>query len=267
MDTLEFLKRVLPSEGLYCSFTVVGKYPKQCHHQTIEELASEVLTDSQKGHNTYYAISAFKSDESREQVNVRVIKTFALDIDCGEGKPYSSWKEGILVLSDYIRELNLPAPMIVRSGNGLHVYWILDEAIEPTQWKPLANALKAACLEKGFTPDIGVTGDSARILRPIGCVNPKGGRTATLVRDAQDVTYAQLWAVLEPFTHGSSYEPPTEQPRTNSLLDNLAVKHEYQPANADKVAEGCQQIKWAIENQGDVPEPIRNLFEYSLVIS
>jgi hypothetical protein len=86
-------------------------------------------------------------------------------------------------------------------------------------------------------------------------VNPKGGKTAVLLRDAPDVTYNQLWAVLEPFTHGSSYELPAQPTRNNTLLDNLAVKHEYQPANAERVVSGCQQIKWGMENQNSVTEP------------
>jgi hypothetical protein len=184
----------------------------------------------------------------------------AIDVDCGIGKngkpkPFIDASEGAKALIAFVKDVGLPMPMIVSSGNGLHVYWILDTAIAPEQWKPLASALKAACLDKGFTPDIGVTGDSARILRPIGCVNPKGGKTAVLLRDAPDVTYNQLWSVLEPFTHGSSYELPAQPTRNSTLLDNLAVKHEYQPANAERVVSGCQQIKWGAENQNDVSEP------------
>jgi hypothetical protein len=262
MDTLSFFQRVLPSEGLYCITSFEGDNPKPRHgyFDSVDALAKVALALNARGQNTYYAISTF-TEKRRKQEFVDKTKVLAIDVDCGIGKngkpkPFKDASEGAKALVTFVQAVGLPMPMIVSSGNGLHVYWILDEAIAPAQWKPLANALKAACLEKGFTPDIGVTGDSARILRPIGCVNPKGGRTAKLVRDAQDVTYAQLWAILEPFTHGSSYEPPVEQTRSNSLLDNLAVKHEYQPANADRIVEGCQQIKWAVENQGDVSEPM-----------
>jgi hypothetical protein len=274
MNTLDFLKRVLPSEGLYCSFTVVGKYPKQVHHQTIEELAAEVLTDSQKGHNTYFAISAFNSDESREQANVRVIKTFALDIDCGEGKPYPSWKEGLLVLSDYIRELNLPGPMIVRSGNGLHVYWTLTTEMTPQEWRPIATAFKASAVAKfkelaekrgiiSPTPskpyiDPAVPADHARVLRPVGTVNTKGGNTVALIFDAPPVD-PQHFASFFPVTYGSPSEPPPRHASGSTLLDNLAVKQDYPPSNADAVLSKCQQIKWMYENRHDktkIDEPI-----------
>jgi len=261
MDTLRFFQRVLPSEGLYCiaSFEGDNPAPRHGYFDSVEKLAQVALALNSRGQNTYYGISTF-TEKRRKQEFVERTKVLAIDVDCGIGKngkpkPFIDASEGAKALIAFVKDVGLPMPMIVSSGNGLHVYWILDTAIAPEQWKPLASALKAACLEKGFTPDIGVTGDSARILRPIGCVNPKGGKTAVLLRDAEDVTYNQLWSVLEPFTHGSSYELPAQPTRNSTLLDNLAVKHEYQPANAERVVSGCQQIKWGAENQNDVSEP------------
>ena len=261
MDTLRFFQRVLPSEGLYCiaSFEGDNPAPRHGYFDSVEKLAQVALALNSRGQNTYYGISTF-TEKRRKQEFVERTKVLAVDVDCGIGKngkpkPFIDASEGAKALIAFVKDVGLPMPMIVSSGNGLHVYWILDTAVAPAQWKPLASALKAACLDKGFTPDIGVTGDSARILRPIGCVNPKGGKTAVLLRDAPDVTYNQLWAVLEPFTHGSSYELPAQPTRNSTLLDNLAVKHEYQPANAERVVSGCQQIKWGAENQNDVSEP------------
>jgi len=261
MDTLRFFQRVLPSEGLYCiaSFEGDNPAPRHGYFDSVEKLAQVALALNSRGQNTYYGISTF-TEKRRKQEFVERTKVLAIDVDCGIGKngkpkPFIDASEGAKALIAFVKDVGLPMPMIVSSGNGLHVYWILDAAVAPAQWKPLASALKAACLEKGFTPDIGVTGDSARILRPIGCVNPKGGKTAVLLRDAPDITYNQLWAVLEPFTHGSSYELPAQPTRNNTLLDNLAVKHEYQPANAERVVSGCQQIKWGVENQNSVTEP------------
>jgi len=261
MDTLRFFQRVLPSEGLYCiaSFEGDNPAPRHGYFDSVEKLAQVALALNSRGQNTYYGISTF-TEKRRKQEFVERTKVLAIDVDCGIGKngkpkPFIDASEGAKALIAFVKDVGLPMPMIVSSGNGLHVYWILDAAVAPAQWKPLASALKAACLEKGFTPDIGVTGDSARILRPIGCVNPKGGKTAVLLRDAPDITYNQLWAVLEPFTHGSSYELPAQPTRNNTLLDNLAVKHEYQPANAERVVSGCQQIKWGVENQNNVTEP------------
>lgn len=262
MDTLSFLQRVLPTEGLYCvaAFEDGHPAPKHGYFNTVEELAKVSIALNTRGQNTYYAISTY-SQKKRKQEFVQLTKVLAIDVDCGIGKngkakPYANASEGARALVKFTQDTGLPMPMIVSSGNGLHAYWVLDKAVAPTQWKPLAMALKAACIEKDFTPDIGVSGDSARILRAVGCINPKGGKTATLIRDAADVSYDYLWSILQPYTQGSSYEPPQQQTRSNGLLDSLAVKHEYAPAKADKIESECQQIKWAVENQAEVPEPM-----------
>jgi hypothetical protein len=262
MDTLKFFQRVLPSEGLYCIASFEGDHPAPRHgyFDSVEKLAKVAQGLDSRGQNTYYAISTY-TDKKRTQDNVHLTKVLAIDVDCGIGKngkpkPYKDASEGARALVKFVQDSGLPMPMIVSSGNGLHVYWILTEALPPKEWKQLAAALKAACIENNFTPDIGVTGDSARILRPIGCKNPRGGNTAKLIRDSVDVTYDDMWSVLSRFTTSSSYELPKERTTKSTLLDSLAVKHEYAPAIASKIVEGCQQIKWAVENQGDVSEPL-----------
>jgi hypothetical protein len=262
MDTLSFLQRVLPTEGWYCVASFEGDNPKPRHgyFDSVEKLAKVIVALNGRGMNTYYSISTFK-EKRRLKENVQLTKVLAIDVDCGIGKngkpkPFPNASEGAKALVAFVKATGLPMPMMISSGNGIHVYWILDEAIAPEQWNPLAHALKAACLKHNFTPDIGVTGDSARILRPVGCVNPFGGKTATFIRDTQEVSYAQLWSILEPYTSGSPYEPPERKQSTSKLLDALAVKHEYQPANPERIINGCQQIKWAVEHQDEVSEPM-----------
>ena len=262
MDTLSFLQRVLPTEGWYCVASFEGDNPKPRHgyFDSVDKLATVVTALNGRGMNTYYSISTFK-EKRRLKENVQLTKVLAIDVDCGIGKngkpkPFPNASEGAKALVAFVKATGLPMPMMVSSGNGIHVYWIFDEAVAPEQWNPLAHALKAACLKHNFTPDIGVTGDSARILRPVGCVNPFGGKTATFIRDTQDVSYAQLWTILEPYTAGSPYEPPERKQSTSKLLDALAVKHEYQPANPERIISGCQQIKWAVEHQDEVSEPM-----------
>lgn len=263
MDTLTFLKRVLPTEGLYCvcSFEQGSDIPRHGFFDSVDKLATVIKALDGRGVNTYYAISTYLTKEGRrKQDNVHKTKVIAIDVDCGVGKngkpkPFPNASEGAKALVQFVQTVGLPVPMMVSSGNGIHVYWVLTEAVGPEQWRPLANALKAACIRHNFTPDIGVTGDNARILRPTGCTNPFGGKVAKLIRDADDVEYSTLWAALESYTHGSEYEPPKEQRTSSKLLDALATKHEYAPANPDKIVEKCQQIKWGTENQDSVLEP------------
>ena len=56
MNTLDFLKRVLPSEGIYVAVLIRGKTTKQLFFQTVEELANAVQQGDAREIDAYYAI-------------------------------------------------------------------------------------------------------------------------------------------------------------------------------------------------------------------
>lgn len=255
MDTLSFLRRVLPSQGHYCTLVINPDGRRQGFFSTIEELAQAIKSRSDRGDNTYYAIAAYRTKENRKQDNVLALKTFALDVDCGEDKPYASWKEGLVALLAYVKAMKLPDPMVVLSGNGLHVYWTLTRELEPSEWLPIAQALKGSLTANNFTVDMTVPADSARVLRPVGTINPKGGNEVKLLIDRPPSDpeviskCVSAYAQAQPVSH-------TRNARDSKLLNDLAVKHDWPPAKASAVASKCQQIAWAIENQADVKEPL-----------
>lgn len=258
MNTLNFLQRVLPTEGFYAAITIDGA-PKQGFFSSVDDLAKAVVALDTRGSNTYYAISSFVEKGSRKQENVRLTKVLALDVDCGQDKPYPSWKEGLVALGQFIADTNLPKPMVVHSGNGLHVYWILSQALEPRQWKPLASAMKAATVDKGFHVDPAVPADSARVLRPVGTRNPKGNNPVKLLMDAPDVELNTMFTILAGYITQDklAVAQPVSQGRspTSALAQALAVTQDFPPANATVVATKCKQIAWAVANQADVEEP------------
>jgi hypothetical protein len=248
MDTLNFLQRVLPLEGLYVATVINPDGNKQGFFSSVEELAKAVAGLDQRGNNTYFAISAFLEKGSRKQDNVRATKLLALDVDCGEGKPYADRKEGLRELAIFLTKSKLPKPMIVSSGNGLHVYWVLDRELSPDEWKPLAEGLKQSASTHGFNVDAGLTANSALVLRPVGTRNPKNGRTVTLLMDAEPVS-VEAMRVLGDFRTGAG-----KSPRSN-LAESLKVEAQFPPSNATLVAAKCQQIHWAVNNQSEVHEP------------
>jgi hypothetical protein len=253
MDTLNFLQRVLPSEGFYAAITI-NDSPKQGFFGTVEELAKAVIELDHRGNNTYFAISAFKEKGSRKQDNVRATKVVAFDVDCGADKPFPTWKEGLLALGKFIKEMNLPKPLVIHSGVGLHVYWILTDELEPQQWKPIAQAMKAAALAKGFEIDPAVPADSARVLRPVGTHNPKSGAKVKMLMDASPVAPELLTSLLTAYMVA---HPMSQRQTTNSkLAQALVITNDIPPAVAGVVAVKCQQISWAVNNQNEVPEPM-----------
>ena len=142
MDTLTFLQRVLPSKGFYATIVINnGSAPQQAFFDTVEELATSCERSDRFGNNTYYAMSSFATRTNRKQNNVLQTKTLFIDVDCGPDKPFANQKEGLAALLDFLTKSNMPKPMIVSSGNGLHVYWVLSEAVTPDVWQPLACLL------------------------------------------------------------------------------------------------------------------------------
>ena len=260
MNTLSFLQRVLPSAGFYVTTVINPDGRRQGFFATVDELAKAVTSLDQRGNNTYFAISAFVEKGSRKQENVRATKVIALDVDCGDDKPFPTWKEGLVALGKFVQQLRLPKPLIIHSGNGLHVYWVLTEELEPARWKPLAEAMKAAAKDKGFAIDPAVPADSARVLRPVGTKNPKGGNVVKMLLDGPDVAPEQLAACLSAYMVAQPGSQ-SHSASTSALSQALAVTSDLPPANAAVVAAKCQQIGWAIKNQGDVAEP----FWYALM--
>ena len=256
MDTLDFLQRVLPSEGLYVSIIINdGDRPRQGFLNNINDLAKGVRTLSDRGNNVYYAVASFADRAGgRKQNNVHKIKALYLDVDCGEDKPFATWKDGLRALGKFITDTGLPNPMIVRSGNGLHVYWVLDRDYDLIEWQPVANALKAATSAHKFAVDLSVPADSARVLRPVGTINPKGGNVVALLLDAAPVDLDTMAGCLSQYTVA---RPTTvHTPKRTSLLDNLAVKQDFPPADSNVLVEKCAQISWAVTHQDKVTEPM-----------
>jgi len=254
MDTLNFLQRVLPTEGFYVTTVInAGQPPRQGFFSSVDDLAKAVVASDQRGNNTYYAISSFIEKGNRKQDNVCRTKVLALDVDCGEGKPYATWKDGLIALGTFTNQMGLPKPMVVHSGNGLHAYWVLTSELTPEQWQPLANAMKAATKAMGFEVDPAVPADSARVLRPVGTTNAKSGTQVKLLIDASPVAVEVMMAALGTYMVA---QPVSQRQTTNSALAQaLAVTSDFPPAVGGVVMTKCQQINWGVKNQADVDEP------------
>lgn len=125
-----------------------------------------------EGREVYFGIGALKGANAGA-ANVLYLKAFYIDIDCGEGKPYTTKKEGLAALTSFMNSTGLPMPTLVDSGNGVHCYWFLDREIHYDLWKPVGMSLKAKTHELEFHVDHSVTGDGAQILRVPDTCNTK----------------------------------------------------------------------------------------------
>lgn len=117
----------------------------------------------------------------RTQANVHMLNSFWYDADIarpGDGKAAGSTFADLAEVDQWVAQFSAATGLLepnlwVRSGYGVHLYWILEDAIDRTTWQPYANALRDALLAHQGRGDLGITIDSARILRPPDTFNFK----------------------------------------------------------------------------------------------
>lgn len=112
---------------------------------------------------------------SRSKSGAIALKAIWLDIDVKESpKGYATLTDALAALAEFCDLIGLPAPSAtVRSGGGLHVYWISDKSLTLDEWKPYAEGLKAAAIKFGLKCDAGCTTNAAQVLRVPGTFNHK----------------------------------------------------------------------------------------------
>lgn len=259
MEVATFFERVLSAQGPYFSFIIQGAKRLAIPSPTLEHLVAVQTAASAKPRaDVYYALASFHSaDDGRKQRNVRALKCLALDIDCGDGKPYTSWKYGVKALVEFVDTVALPRPLIVKSGNGIHAYWTFTEEVTAARRLQLATSLRRACEAHGLQSDHQVTTDNSRVLRAPGTVNQKNGAVVEVFLDAPAVPVEQMEATLSRFAAAAAAPAPTASPKpVSALAAALSAVPELPPAKPDVVERACAVIKWAVHNQHEVPEPL-----------
>lgn len=265
MQTAEFLRRILPppGDGWYCWATPAPEGSKRRFDQRFTKYISHIVEGAvQCSHhrlNTYYAMSSFKERGSRAQENVAYVKSFWIDIDCGEakaaaGQGYATKKEGAAALLTAVKNAGLPRPLVVDSGNGLHAYWPLVEAVTADVWRPVACQLVAALQERGLVADWGCSADHSRILRPAGTNNWKdksAPKPVTVKLDCPDYTFEQIAAPLKDIV----VSVPASRYGDLGVNSDLGLPQEPPSSVPDAVAQRCAQVALFRDSGGCLPEP------------
>lgn len=257
MDIAAFLTKVLPSQGLYCIAVAKKKYLDQFFVDTIDKAVSLVREWDTNGYTVYFATASFITDVSRRADNAMFLRTLRLDIDCGEGKSFPTKQAAAEAFVAFALATGMPAPMIVDSGNGLHIYWVLTRDLTPAQWVDLAAMLKQTCLLYSFDADPSVTSDVARILRPVGSHNRKhGSKPVSLLRDAPEYPPEQIDAALRSAINAKGMQPlkgflPSIM-RGVPGNDDLSGGIEYPESDPERIAERCAIVRQMRDSQGDV---------------
>lgn len=270
MQTSDFLKAVLGDEGWYCVFAAKDGTLKQKFYEKPEYLLKVASQMDQNELNTYFALATFIDADSRKADNAHQLKSFFVDLDCGTNKEYANKKEALQALVTFCKNRRLSKPIIVDSGNGLHAYWPLSEAVSVSEWLPVASKLKKVCMEDGLRIDPAVTADVARVLRLPGTRNFKNG----VPRDVSIVSPSNASIDLGTFAERIGFVDG-ETPRVNgSLFDNMPKKATEHDNALLKIlsgslqsrfktilqksakGRGCQQLAIIARDQEEISEPM-----------
>ena len=271
MDETDLLSIVQPSGGW---FAVLGikheKDVKQRLVATRKEVDALAIEFVKEKRNVFFGLAKYITGENRKQDNVRALKSFWLDIDCGPakaavnketGKPfgYIDQAAGGQALKNFCELIGLPKPIIVNSGRGLHVYWALTEEVPPEQWQPVANRLRQLCAIHDLYVD-GSVFETARILRIPGTYNFKDdppNKVAVVHGGAARVDYKELCSLLR-VEVTSTPEPKVARelsPLEQMQFDNVEASfHKIMVRSAE--GSGCQQLLHCYTERATLPEPM-----------
>lgn len=261
----QFYEALLPPEGSghYCAVALFrGGGATQTYHNTIDELVARAEKIKEEGLDAYFALATFKPNKRSKETAV-ALKAFFLDLDCGEGKPYIDKIEAAQALAAFVEAVDLPAPYIVNSGRGLHVYWPFETAVSRDEWLPRARALKRLCVENKLHGDPAVPADAARILRMPGTENHKAAPPLPVQVVATGVVSPneELFEKLKGDETVSLMA--AQQFNDDGITRSLANVDSYPKSSFARIVrksikgkEGCAQIAHAINNSQTLEEPL-----------
>ncbi len=91
---MDLLNTVQPSSGWFCVLGIKGKRVDQHLVETREEVDKLVEDFVADNWDVYFGVAKFATDANRTKDNVHLLKSFWVDIDCGEAKAVVSEETG-----------------------------------------------------------------------------------------------------------------------------------------------------------------------------
>lgn len=256
MDNFDLLSAVQPTDGWFAVVGIKGDSKQQEIVETREEFDDWVSHFVRTKRNVFFGVAKYKDDSSRTKHNVRALKAFWLDIDCGPTKDYDTQQEGLAVLRDFCKVVGLPKPTLVNSGRGLHVYWPLTEEVTRAEWEAVSNRLKEVCATQGLRVDNSCF-EVARILRVPGTFNFKGDTPVpvTVMNVGKPVTYDAMCELLGAKAPVASFLDGPRAPL--SPLGQLIQSNIESSFTRimKRGADGCAQLNACYTDRADLSEP------------
>src|SRR5574338_340001 len=85
MTRTEFLTKVVAPQGRFCVFTS-KPFPHNEFFPDVTSADSYIDKCVSEGRDTYFGVATYGEENKRTAANVQYLKSFFLDLDCGEEK-------------------------------------------------------------------------------------------------------------------------------------------------------------------------------------
>ena len=257
----QFYEKVLPTQGNICVVGMKDGVVRPKFTEDLDEALEYIQQFDADDFNTFFGVGTFEGYQRKANACI-FMRAFFVDLDCGENKPFPTWEGALIKLHQFVEEKQLPPPVIVNSGRGVHAYWPFTEEVPTDIWKPYAEKFKQLCIDNDFPIDEAVTADAARILRAPGSRNLKGDPLpCEVIQDADanpfELFTALLGEVQEKFDLSKVAKGLDED--TQAIYDKLNGNFEYDfgiiAYKSVIEGTGCAQLK-QILTTNDCPEPL-----------
>lgn len=282
MNAQQFLDAVWPTnDGHYClaiPFKLTDTQKTVYQHKVFDFKAEAVLAASRiaKHKDVFFCVHNLKEPrvwnetkknlktgergayEVRVQANMHSAKCFFMDLDIGDAEhKYSSQADAIKQLRNFCNAYKLPRPLLVNSGYGVHVYWLLNTPLLSHEWKYHAQNLRTLATNFGLKFDTSRITDEASVLRMVGTYNHKTAsspRQVCIFSDAKSTDTKSFISILQ--TALGTISPLDRMaPQQTSLGFNLATEYDGPVPTINSLLHNCPQIAYLAIHQEEVSEP------------
>ena len=265
MQHYDLLDLVQPSDGWFAIVGIKGTGDVRQQLVATREEVDELITRfSDAGRNVFFGVAKYATGANRTKENVRTLKAFWLDIDCGPtkaeidpntGRPdgYIDQSTGIKALKSFCKTVGLPVPTLVNSGGGVHAYWPLEEEVSRRDWELVAERFKEVCRTQNFYVDDKVF-EVARILRVPGTLNLKEEvpRPVQIMHVGPTTTVAEMRSILGVKAKPTMFDDDfVMSPQQQAMQSGIGYNFKRIMKRTAK-GDGCNQLLYAYKNRATI---------------